>query len=156
MPAPSQSAIAEALGISPRRVRQLIAEEGMPVHSIEAAKKWKDAKLAASPQSDDELRFEKIRLTKAQASKAEFALEVERNFYLKRAEVLENMTKISTSLAAFIARAIADLPGIVEGLPRSKSAPIIKARLRELQTKFADSNSEFWKEHPEKKVAAKK
>jgi hypothetical protein len=81
---------------------------------------------------------------------------VERNFYLKRAEVLENMTKISTSLAAFIARAIADLPGIVEGLPRSKSAPIIKARLRELQTKFADSNSEFWKDHPEKKAVAKK
>ena len=150
---PTQSAIAAALGISPRRVRQLIHEQGMPAESIAAALQWRmeRAEQAADNATEcDELRAERIRLTRAQADRQQFALEVERGQYIRRAEACEHMTRIGKALSAFIARAATEIPAITEGLPRSKAAPIVKARMHELQTKFSDSSSEFWKSHPEK------
>ena len=160
------SRLAELFGINRKTVAQWRLENkpGIPnkvdnKEDISAWRSWFAANPDAGhgdgkPRKDREtLLCEKLEIDIAIK---DMHLDEMMGLLISRAEVLENMTKISTSLAAFIARAIADLPGIVEGLPRSKSAPIIKARLRELQTKFADSNSEFWKDHPEKKVAAKK
>lgn len=151
---PTQIDLAKALGISPRRVRQLIAEKGMPTDSIASALAWRTEKAEGAETASgecDELRRERIRLTKAQASKAEFALEVEKGKFLAREKVIEDSTRISTALAAFIARLILELPGLVEGLPRNRSAPIISQRVRQLQDTLSNSQSEFWKAHPLKK-----
>lgn len=78
------------------------------------------------------------------------ALRVQRNKLLSRDECKESMTKIGSALAAFIARSIIDIPTVCEGLPRSKSAPLIKEKMREMQSMFSDFESEFWKAHPEK------
>lgn len=148
-------AIAKASNLSLQHVRAL-HRAGLPLDVTDALK-WLAGRENTAPESTAEkLRLKKLELLEIQRQKTALDLDAMRGRMISRAEANAHMTKISTSLAAFIARAIADLPGIVEGLPRSKSAPIIKARLRELQTKFADSNSEFWKDHPEKKVAAKK
>ena len=72
----------------------------------------------------------------------------------KPAITIERAAELSGSSKRNIQRAkpivTTGIPAITEGLPRSKAAPIVKARMHELQTKFSDSSSEFWKSHPEK------
>jgi phage terminase Nu1 subunit (DNA packaging protein) len=143
---PTQKAIAEALKITTRRVRQLKAD-GMPTESIEAAMTWRDAKAeAALPH--EQLVKERVRLTRAQADKHQFLLEVEKGLYLKRDDVHSNIAAISQALAAFISRLIQDLPPLVEGLPRQKSAPLIKLHVRRLQAMLSDLTSDFWQKYP--------
>jgi hypothetical protein len=140
-------AIAKASKLTVQHVR-ILHKQGLPLDVTEALA-WLSSRENTAPESTAEkLRLKKLELLEIQRQKAALDLDAQKGRMIAREEANAHMVKIGSALAAFIARAIAEIPGITEGLPRHKAAPIIKARLRELQTKFADSNSEFWKEHP--------
>ena len=141
-------AVAIASGLTLKHLRRL-AGDGMPTEPQDALK-WLSSRENAAPESTAEkLRLKKLELLEIQRQKTALDLDAQKGRMISREEANAHMVKIGSALASFIARAIAEIPGITEGLPRHKAAPLVKARLRELQTKFADSNSEFWKEHPE-------
>ena len=141
-------AIAKAAKLTVQHVRTL-HKQGLPLDVTEALA-WLSARETAAPESTAEkLRLKKLELLEIQRQKTALDLDAQKGRMISREEANAHMVKIGSALASFIARAIAEIPGITEGLPRHKAAPLVKARLRELQTKFADSNSEFWKEHPE-------
>jgi hypothetical protein len=147
-------AIGHESGHTVKHLRRL-ANAGMPLDKGQALQ-WlrmrtngRDSHSAPKhgPGGNDELRAEKIRLTSAQASRAELALQEQSGLLIARTEVAEMLAKIGQALSAMIARTIVDIPGITEGLPRNKSAPLVKAKMRELQAKLADLESEFWTSH---------
>lgn len=140
-------AVAIASGLTLKHLR-ILHKQGMPLDLTEALA-WLSARETAAPESTAEkLRLKKLELLEIQRQKTALDLDAQKGRMISREEANAHMVKIGSALAAFIARAIAEIPSITEGLPRHKAAPLVKARLRELQTKFADSNSEFWKEHP--------
>jgi hypothetical protein len=142
-------AIAKASKLTVQHVRTL-HKQGLPLDVTEALV-WLSARENTAPESTAEkLRLKKLELLEIQRQKTALDLDAQKGRMISREEANAHMVKIGSALASFIARAIAEIPSITEGLPRHKAAPLVKARLRELQTKFADSNSEFWKEHPEK------
>jgi hypothetical protein len=143
---PSQKQLAEALGLTTRRIRQLTAD-GMPSDSIVSALAWRMDSLPVT-ETDEALKLEKLRLLKSQANRSEHAAAVDQGKFISRDEVEEYMTRIALALGAFITRIIAEFPLLAEGLPASRSRPIIKAKGRELQSMLANLESEFWISKP--------
>jgi hypothetical protein len=143
---PSQKQLAEALGLTTRRVRQLAAD-GMPSDSIASALAWRMDSLPVT-ETDEALKLEKLRLLKSQANRSEHAAAVDQGKFIPRDHVEEYMTRIALALGAFITRIIAEFPLLAEGLPASRSRPIIKTKGRELQSMLANLESEFWISKP--------
>jgi hypothetical protein len=168
------AALREELGLSPDDMTRA-KKAGINPYDREAMKQWKsdrnsyvrrDLPIELPEDDGKRMTIEEIEdcasrpgLSKKETDvlkgqlevmRAADALRVQRNKLLSRDECKESMTKIGSALAAFIARSIIDIPTVCEGLPRSKSAPLVKGKMRELQAMFADFESEFWKDHPEK------
>jgi phage terminase Nu1 subunit (DNA packaging protein) len=156
------SQLADLFGINRKTIAEWrkIKRRGIPAkvgtqEDVAAWQKFFDSNPSAGhfdgkPRADREtLLCDKLIIeTKTQQLKYDRMAEI----LISRGEVAELLTKIGTALSAMIARAIVDIPGVIEGLPRNKSAPILKAKMRELQAKLADLEGEFWKDHVEKEA----
>jgi hypothetical protein len=141
-------AIANASKLTVQHVRTL-HKQGMPLDLTEALA-WLSSRENAAPESTAEkLRLKKLELISIECERKALDLQIQKNAVMSRSEAKAEMLSISCALGAYISRIIADLPGIVEGLPRSKSAPAIKAKMREVQTLLANRESEFWSSRPE-------
>lgn len=171
---PTLRQIQKELGLSPDDMTRA-KREGLNPYDRESMRRWKadrqgyirsDSPAEMPPDSAARMTIEEIEdmasrqgLTKKETDvlkgqlevmKAADALRLQRNKTLSRAMVEETFTKIASALSAMIGRAINDIPTACEGLPKSRSAPVVKEKLRELQNLLASSESEFWAEHPEK------
>lgn len=148
---PTLAGIADELGLSERRISQL-KQEGMPVDSIDAAKAWRRAREAETTGSNsaDGLRREKIKLTKAQAERADLLLEIARGKYISRKESNDSDASIAHAVAAMLKRWEAEIPALCHGLPLAKALGVYREKSRELQTLLGDLQSEFWSHYPER------
>ena len=122
-PKVTQSQIAQALGISTRRVTQLI-KDGLPVDSIAAAEKWR-ADKAQGDSTVEALRAERIRLVRAQAERHEVENEVRRGELLPIGTVQRDCVTVCSRARDRFLRMSNDLPPRLEGLPADKIAKII-------------------------------
>lgn len=141
-------AVAQASGLTLKHLRRL-AGDGMPTEPQDALAWLKNRENAPSTSSAERLRLKRLELISIECERKALDLQIQKNAVMSRAEAKAEMQSITCALGAYIARIIADLPGIVEGLPRSKSAPAIKAKMREVQNLLANRESEFWSSRPE-------
>lgn len=141
-------AIAKASNLSLQHVRAL-HRAGLPLDVTDALKWLAGRENAPSTSSAERLRLKRLELISIDCERKALDLQIQKNAVMSRSEAKAEMQSISCALGAYISRIIADLPGIIEGLPRSKSAPAIKAKMREVQTLLANRESEFWSSRPE-------
>lgn len=146
---PTLAQIAESLAISTRRVSQL-KEEGMPVHSIEAAQVWRTEKAKeSSGDFGEQLKKERVELVREQKRKVRYENEEKSGRLVSRQECREAWTRIGCAVAAMLHAAEMEIPRVCLGLPLAQSLPKAKEKMREIQATFANAESEFWKQHPE-------
>ncbi len=141
-------AIAKASNLSLQHLRSL-HRAGLPLNVNEALKWLAGRENGPSESSAERLRLKRLELITLDCERKALDLQIQKNAVMSRAEAKAEMLSITCALGAYISRIIADLPGIIEGLPRSKSAPAIKAKMREVQTLLANRESEFWASRPE-------
>jgi hypothetical protein len=145
---PSRAALAQALQVSVRRVGQLIKDESMPCDSIASAVAWKNAKDAPASPADERLKEERILLVKEQSRVARARADEAEGRTISREELAYHFQRTAAAVSAALRVLEAELPSLALGLPLEKSKPILKAKIREVQGKLADAQSEFWAEHP--------
>lgn len=146
---PTLAQLSEALEVSTRRISQL-KEEGMPTHSIEAAKVWRTEKAReSSGDFGEQLKKERVELVREQKRKVRYENEETAGRLVSRQECREAWTRIGCAISAMLAAAEMELPRVCLGLPLEQSLPKAKAAMREIQAKFADAESEFWQDHQE-------
>ena len=143
--APTIAEIAQALGVSPRRIHQL-KTQGLDVSSIESALNWRDDHDQGD--SAEQLRIERIQLVREQARNQRAAADEREGRLVPRAEVKAHFIRTASALGAFVKALEMEIPSICLGLPLERSRPAAKARIRQLQALLADGESEFWSSHP--------
>jgi hypothetical protein len=143
-PTSAIKALTASLGLSARRVQQLIAS-GMPTDPP-AALAWRQER--ENSDTTAALRRERIKLVRIQREKIETELALSRKQVLTRTSVVEEHRKIGASIAALIKALETELPQLLLGLPLEKSRPLAKTRIREIQTLWADRDAQFWGENP--------
>lgn len=123
---PTVRELAEALGVSIRRVSQL-KNEGMPVETVSSAIAWRSAREMAG-DSAERLRLERIQLVKEQRRRIELENAVRREELVDRDSVFRSSVSIHTRLRLKLSQAVRnDLPPRLAGL----DAPQISTVLRE-------------------------
>ena len=120
---PTNKELAEALGVSVRRVGQL-KTEGMPCDSIPAALAWRQNALAGD-NTAEALRAERIRLVRAQAERHETENEVRRGELLPIGEVRRDCVVVCSRARDRFLKMSSDLPPRLEGLTADRIAKII-------------------------------
>lgn len=146
--------VAKKTGLSVKYIVEL-NRAGMPLEPLAAALAWLEARPSADDAGDDSsstsaLRRERIKLVKIQSAKLQQDMEITRGKYIHRDVCAEAFTQLAASINALCRKLEADLPPAVLGLNLSKSMPIAKALIREIQAKFSAGASEFWNNHPER------
>ena len=120
---PTNSELAEALGVSVRRIGQLKAEN-MPCDSIPAAQAWRQNKQAGD-NTAEALRAERIRLVRAQVERHETENEVRRGELLPIGEVRADCIRVTTLARDRFLKMSHDLPPRLEGLSADRIAAIV-------------------------------
>lgn len=144
---PTQGEIASGMGISRRRVSQL-KEEGMPVHSIEAALQWRSEKAKESGGDlKDQLTQARIKLVKEQERRIKLENDVAVGKTVYRADCAEAWIRAGAAINSALRAAATEIPRVCLGLTLEQSTPKAKAKMAEIQKIFADSESEFWNAH---------
>ncbi len=134
------NALCKTLNLGKRRVSELL-KQSMP-DDPQAALAWRRAR-----EDDDTaaaLRKERIGLVRAQRLAAELANQRAACELVPRSEVLADSVRIASAMQAFLRKIEKDLPQLCLGLTLSQSAPLVKARIREIQQAFSDMSEEFW------------
>ena len=122
-PKVTQKQIAQALGISTRRVTQLI-KDGMPCDSIQAAIAWRSQKQSGDSTAEA-LRAERIRLLRAQAERHETENEVRRGQLLELGQVKADCLIVCGKARDRFLKMSNDLPPRLEGLSANKLAKVL-------------------------------
>ena len=126
---PTNSELAEALGVSVRRIGQLKAEN-MPCDSIPAAVAWRQNKQAGD-NTAEALRAERIRLVRAQAERHEVENEVRRGQLLEIGSVRQDVVTVCSRARDRFLKMSNDLPPRLEGLSADRIAQIIHTEVVE-------------------------
>ena len=147
----TQSDIAKGLGVSLRRVAQLKID-GMPVDSTEAAKAWRlsEKDKASGDGTTEELRREKIALTRSQRQKIELQISIEKGRYLLRSTADDEGARIAEIVKSLVKKFENDLPPLIFG-KRSlgEVREITRLEARKIQLAVADELHRFFAEHPQ-------
>jgi hypothetical protein len=142
------NALCKALGLSKRRVSELLSQ-GMP-DDPQAALAWRDAR-----ENDDSaaaLRRERIKLVSAQRVAVETANMRAAGELVLRSEVEQCFVRIASANQAFLRKLEKELPQICLGLTLTQSMPLVRQRTREIQDAFSSMADEFWKTLPTDKA----
>lgn len=135
--------LAEALGVSKRRVSQLL-EAGMPEDPVEALE-WR-AQKEGGDGSNEQLRKERILLVRAQREKIELEMKVKRGELLPRAAQGEAFEMIGVLTKTMLQRMEAELPPILEGMSPAKMTTLIREKGREILEETSNAEQRA-KEH---------
>ena len=142
--------IASKCGLKATYLRELHVS-GMPLAPLSAALNWLENRpITEGDSSAADLRREKIKLTKAQAERADLLLEVDRGKYISRQESNDSDARIAHAVAAMLKRWENEIPALCHGMPLGKALGVYREKSRELQTMLGDLRSEFWALHPER------
>jgi len=112
---PSLKTIAEALGVSVRRVSQLHAG-GMPTDSVESALSYRARKSTEGTISTDRLRAERFRLIAAQAAKVETENAKIRGELIPAADAHASGMAIGYAMKSLLLGMLNNLPPVLAGL----------------------------------------
>ena len=123
------TALADALGVSKRRIAQLI-EAGMP-DDPESALAWK-AEKEGGDGSSDQLRKERILLVRAQREKIELEMKVKRGELVPKSAQAEAFEMIGVLTKTMLQRLEAELPPILEGMSPAQMVTLIRDKGREI------------------------
>lgn len=168
---PTQAEVIAATGLSKSQIHKALKEEGIGPKDIPALKKYRgtlntrsdDRPRATTPESgvvSGEMTLEQIetalkakgistndaRTLKIQLEglKAATALRKEMNQLVSRDECREAWTKLGAAIGAALKTAESEIPRVCQGLTLAQSLPLAKAKMREIQEKLYDAESEFW------------
>ncbi len=126
--------LAEALGITTRRVSDLL-RDGMP-DDPEAALAWR-AERSGGDGSADELRRERIKLIQSQRRKLDFEHQVEKGQYLAAASVRESTIRVISAARDRLLKLPAELPPQLEGLPPAAIARTLHSAVMDILTELS-------------------
>jgi hypothetical protein len=141
-PAPTIKSIADALGITPRRVSQL-RQAGMPCDSIEAAQNWRSRKSSAGEISADQLRAARYRLLEEQRQKAAIDNSERRGELVSAAEAYQGGLVVGASMKIAFLRLLNDLPPRLEGCSAVEIFTQMKAAFHDLLRQASASEKFF-------------
>ena len=113
--------LAKALGVSSRRVSQLL-QDGMP-HHIEGALAWRDA---IGDDSNKALRKARLELIREQTRRARIAADQAEMILLDAGEAREEYVRRYSAVRGEMLKMSNDLPPRLEGLSASEMQPIIR------------------------------
>ena len=130
--------LARALGISHQATTLLVAQ-GLPTHSVEAAKEW----YAALKSKPTDLASAKLQKTLREIERMEIVIARERGELIERAQVREAGVAIGAMLSAELNAAVNDLAGQVAGVDEVEARRLLEARadalLESVQKKLNES-----------------
>jgi len=138
------SALASALGVSKRRIGDLL-RQGMP-DTVEAALAWRSAR--ENDDSTTELRRRRIGLLREQERIAKTKADEADGLLVSRDECRESWRQLGAAVAAVLTRLEKEIPQVCLGLPLSQSLPKTKSAFHDARKLLADAESDFWKSHP--------
>jgi hypothetical protein len=113
-PAPTIKSIADALGVSTRRVGQL-RQAGMPVTSIQAAQDYRNKKPPEGMISTDELRAARYHLIKSQRERIDLENRLRSGELTLSSEAYASGLALGAAMKAAFLRLLNDLPPRLEG-----------------------------------------
>ena len=146
---PTLAEIAADLNISTRRVSQL-KEEGMPIHTLEAARQWRSDKTKeGGGDLKDQLTQARIKLVKEQERRIKLENDEAVGKTVSRADCVEAWIRAGTAINSALRAASIEIPRVCMGLNLEQATPKAKAKMAEIQKIFADVESEFWASHEE-------
>ncbi len=131
-------ALANTLGITKRRVSQLL-KAGMPDDPAEAAQ-WRSERENGD-DSAAALRKERILLVRCQREKVEHENRVRSEQTISRAEVAESMTKVYSVVRDRLLRFSNDMPPRLEGLEVAKMAKLIRDEVIVVLTELSSAEA---------------
>jgi hypothetical protein len=141
----SVKALAEALGISPRRVSSLLSE-GMPT-TIPEAKVWRGLPSDNSqPVSDDspaELRRRRIALLKKQEEKIALELDVRRGDLIEKGQVYADSLRCYSYAKAQLMTLPNSLPGQLAGLGEAAMCVILRNAIIAILSELSEASKPY-------------
>jgi len=126
--------LAESLGITTRRVSDLL-REGMPDDPA-AAKQWRAEHSGGS--SAERLREERILLLQSQRRRIDLEHEVEAGRYLPAADVQASVIRIVGAARDAFLRMPHELPPRIEGLPAARIARVLHDEVVSILTELSN------------------
>jgi phage terminase Nu1 subunit (DNA packaging protein) len=133
--APSQAELSAALGVSDRRVRQLIVD-GMPSHSLESAMAWRKAE--ATSDSAEALRRARIKLVEAQREKVEIENARLSRELLPEKEVREKIIRVVSAIRSEFTKLPSELPPRISGLAEPAIQRILRDEIYSVLDRLSD------------------
>lgn len=167
--------IAAELGMSLGQINEA-KKAGIDAHDIKGLRKFKagipprvDARSEYSLPSNSQttewmsldeieagLKAKGISITEAKVLKTQLeglklaaVVRKELNQLISREDVAQRDFRIGAAVSAALRVMETELPQLCLGLPLERSRPLVKEKIRSIQSKLADGISEFWAEHME-------
>ena len=141
-PGPTIKSIADALGVSPRRVSQL-RQLGMPVTSVEAAWKWRSRKSSEGEISPDQLRAARYKLLESQRERIDLENKLRAGELMPVQECYEGAVILGSGMKAAFLRLLNDLPPRLEGCTAGEIFRIMKVEFHRLLRDASESDKFF-------------
>jgi phage terminase Nu1 subunit (DNA packaging protein) len=132
---PTQADLAASLGVTARRVRQLIVD-GMPSHSLEAAMAWRKAE--ATSDSAEALRRARIKLVEAQREKVEIENARLSRELLPEKEVREKIIRAVSAIRSEFTKLPSELPPRLSGLAEPAMQRILRDEIYSVLERLSD------------------
>lgn len=134
---PTLASIARALKLSVRRVSQLRAA-GMPVDTIDNAKKWRSARTTTGPDSPEALRRERILLVAAQRQKVETENRRAAGELVESAAAMESATAVCAATRSALMMLTHSLPPQLVGLSETKIARVLRVEFTRILSAMSE------------------
>jgi len=141
---PSQETLASAIGVSRRRIRQLIAS-GMPTSTLAAALAWRKAETVSD--SADELRRARIALVKSQRERIEIENARLRGELAPMGKVCEIILQCVSCTRAELLKLTSELPPRLAGLDEVGMQRILRDEIHGVLARLSDSSAEMFEAH---------
>jgi phage terminase Nu1 subunit (DNA packaging protein) len=134
---PAQADLAAALGVTARRVRQLIVD-GMPSHSLEAAMAWRKAE--STSDSAEALRRARIKLVEAQREKVEIENARLSRELLPEKEVREKIIRVVSAIRSEFTKLPSELPPRISGLAEPAIQRVLRDEIYAVLDRLSDES----------------
>ena len=136
----TQRDIAKAWGMTQPNVCKMV-KMGMPMHSMQAAERWRKDFLEQNGRGDDApkgLNEARLRKLKLECERIEFANAIDRGEYVKIADQREAGIKVGAILSAKLSALVNDASGFLAGLNEIEVKKIMQERTQIILAEFKE------------------